>query len=300
MKAIKMELANAVKLLNIESYTKRDPLRCMLNLVLIGESNLNQFQQQPFAIITQNQTASSNINDNIKFLPANATKLNLGNQTNQSLAMGGNNTIVLQTINKPIFNESLQGPLSSQVVEDLSDFLYYQALGNQCAAEFLYQTEMLLMNRRRYLCAKNDDMKNISIFDSNNNIIAFKWTYKEAERMTDIFNKYSQCKSIENIIYPQVINKAYGDLAVNKPCMVEADILYAMSANVTINQPAPISTIGQNATNVTIALATPVPVNTTVLVNATNPKRFLSQNFASLGKNPFIYSFFYKIKFNFN
>lgn len=290
MNAIKKELANAVKLLNIESYTKRDPLRCMLNLVAMGESALNQNQAQQ----KQNQSAAAKAN-NTDFLAANATNINItvlpSNNTQGTI---DNKNIVLQSLNRPILRGAAQGPLSSQVTQEVSDYLYYQALGNQCAAEFLYEAEMLLMDRRRYLCAKNDEMNNIAIFDSNNNIIAFKWTYKEAERMTDLFSNYAQCKSIENNIYPQVFNKAYGDLASNKPCQVEADLLFAQT-NITnpAIQVVPASVVVVNTTtpvvgNVTVVPVAPAaaPVNSTVSVNVTtNPRRFLSEKLAYLGKN---------------
>lgn len=282
MNAIEKELANAVNLLNIESYTKRDPMRCMLNLISTGESTLNpqtgQIQQN-----TNIAAPQTSIADKTKFLPPNAS--NMPNMSPAAHEMMENKNVVLQNVNKATLRVEPQGQLSEQVAQEVSDYLYYQALGNQCSAEFLYETEMLLMDRRRYLCARNDDMKNIAIFDSNNDIIAFKWTYKEAEKMTDIFNSYSQCKSVENNIYPQVMNKAYGVLASNKPCQIESDMIMDQTniskPKIAVN-PAAITT---NPVIVPTAIVTP----TATVDIRNNPPRFLKDDLVYLG------IFFFKI-----
>jgi len=278
MNAIKKELANAVKFLNIESYTKRDPMRCMLNLISMGESTGNSQNQQ------QTIVAQTDNTDRANFLPGVTTQNMMDNQN-----------VVLKSINSPNLQAAVQEPLSAEVAKEFSDYLYYQALGNQCAAEFLYEVQILLMDRRRYLCARNDDMINIANFDSNNKIIAFKWTYKEAEKMTDIFSKYAQCKSIENNIYPQVFNKANGILASNKPCAVEADMIINQTiiTNPSI-QVVPVNLVVENAarpidaTNQAAIVTPVVPANQAVTVNlANNPGRFLNEKLVYLGKDIF-------------
>jgi len=185
LKILKKDLASIVTLLNVESFSKREPLKCFLNQVSKAEGN--SFSQN------QAQNSSENIN-----------QTNLNNQQNSII---------------------------DQIQELISDYLYFQALSNKCTANFVKDLGYLLAQRRRFFCAKNEDIQKMGITDENNNIISFKWTSKEAEQITDLFNNFAQCKSLENIIYPQTFNKANSILTKSGNCKIENQNLLKSSSS---------------------------------------------------------------------
>lgn len=254
----KKELATAIQFQYISSFTKREPLRCLLNIVNFIENN------------TTRSGSNNVIFPNLVTSPVNITGTNITNeQLNQTRRNFTNENIVLQgSRDRSKINSR---PFLNKITQIVNDFIYFQTLTNKCASVFLYQVEMLLMNRRRYFCARLNDFRNISIYDSNNQIMGFKWTYKESEILSDIFRNYAECKSFENIIYPQVINKAFGIIASNSPCNVKGEILVTPSNIIGANT--------VNSTNLTI-------LNNTI--NTTNPTRFLQQKMFTLkSKNKF-------------
>ena len=203
--SIKKETASLVNLLNMESYSRRDPLRCLLNIILspfakpaeINSASPPVPQSKPPLVIPRN------------FM--NRTEVIIPNQpniSNQNNTPSSDLTLPLEFDNKTI----------NMINNEISEFIYYQGLSNQCMAKFLLSLGEVLNERRRFFCAKIDDMNKMGIFDDKKNLIGFKWTYKETERITDMFNKLFQCKSLENIIYPQTFNKIYGIIGKSKTC----------------------------------------------------------------------------------
>lgn len=148
----KKDLASLIKLLNIESFSKRDPFRCLLGLLA---------------------------------------------QQGESLA---------------------ENSITDKVRENVSEYIYFQAVANQCAAQFLKELSLFLAQRRRFFCATKDQIRQMALFDEDQNIIAFKWTLKEAEKITFLFNNYAQCVSLKENLYPQTFNKVYGILANTQAC----------------------------------------------------------------------------------
>lgn len=246
MSAIKKELATTVKLFNIQSFSKRDPLRCMLDLALLNEKYVYEnlglaFDESHFA---NNSAQSSNKKDNVGNLiennPAMVEALKNKSKNISTSGTNSNNSLEFVLRNMPnktktslkaFLSPNTTEPTLTQLQKEISDFVYYQVISNQCAAEFLYDLELLLASRRRFFCAKINDMKQMGIQDNQGNIVAFKWTFEEAERITQLFNKLAGCKLIENLIYPQIFNKAYGIIAKTKACRAELEFAINQTQN---------------------------------------------------------------------
>lgn len=94
-----------------------------------------------------------------------------------------------------------------EIQNEITEFVYFQTVGNHCTAKFVKELSLLLAHRRRFFCASKDDIAKMGIFDDKENIVGFKWTIKEAQKITDLFNQFAECKSLDKNIYSQTFFK---------------------------------------------------------------------------------------------
>jgi len=126
----------------------------------------------------------------------------------------GNTSVIPNSVNNK--NSILsQDPMIKGAQQELSEYVYAQTIGNHCASKFIRDAAYIFAERKRFFCAKNEDLENMAIYNKEMKITGFKYTLQEVEKLTDIFNNFVQCKSLEKIVYPQAINKAYSFLAEN-------------------------------------------------------------------------------------
>jgi hypothetical protein len=132
----------------------------------------------------------------------------------------------------------LDSNLNNSLSDQLMNYMYIRGETNQCLALFLSDMGKILFLRRRFICAKLDDMNIMSVKDTSGNIVGFKWTDEEARNMTNSFVTLTQCVNKDRYTLPQVVVNSISTLAMSSNC--SKNVNASSDGNVTIPGSQPV------------------------------------------------------------
>ena len=113
---------------------------------------------------------------------------------------------------------SLESNLRASIEEGLMSYLYILGETSRCRAQFISTAGQVLLQRRRFLCAKLVDQEAMAIKDANNYTVGFKWTDEEASIMSNAVVTLTQCVNRERSMLPQVVQNMLSTINLSTNC----------------------------------------------------------------------------------